>query len=301
MKFAIFCLFFAGCLWGTIGPVSRFIFAAGVTPLETAFWRGAVAGLCYVIHFAAQRIVEGMRAPSAGEAMKGPHRPHLLAIVLFGIFGVAALESSYVYAVNEGGAALASVLLYSAPLWVNLISWKFFGEVISSRQRFALFLTTCGIVGISMFGAPIRFSGIALLAGMVSGFSYALFYLAGKIFFRESSPVSVYMIAFPVASLAILPLIYVASDLTPMDVWLRFKTLPAVPFWALIGIGVLSTYVPYILHGIGLKVVASGRAAIVTMIEPVIAIILSHLIWLEAFSVVGYISALIVIIGVTLT
>lgn len=301
MSNGILFLFLAGVLWGTIGPVSRFVFTAGVTPLETAFWRGTVAGLCYLGHYLlVTRGPQSLRRRTAGHLPLPLYKAHIPAIVLFGVFGVAALECSYVYTVSEGGAALASILLYSAPLWVNLFSWKFLGEKISPRQIMALFMTSCGIAGISLWGGEIRFSTIALVAGLVSGVSYALFYIAGQMFFRRSHPVAVYMIAFPIASVAVLPLIYFTDSLSPSDVLARFVTLAPQPMLALVGIGIISTYVPYILHGMGLRLVESGKAAIVTMIEPVVAIVLSHIIWQESFSLFGYICAVIVIAGVVL-
>lgn len=295
----ILYLLIAACLWGTIGPISRLIFAAGITPLETAFWRGVLAGAAYCIHFVVMRGRILKVAPQDAQSNSmGLYLPNILRIIGFGLVGVALLEGSYVYAVHAGGAALASVLLYSAPIWVNLASWKFFGEDVSHKQWLALFTTSLGITGICLWGAPLSFSALAIVAGLLSGASYALFYLAGRVFFRSSHPVGVYMIAFPVASLALLPFIYAFDGLSPITVVERFLHAPHSAIFAMLTVGLLSTYLPYILHGLGLKRVDTGKAAILTTIEPIVSIALSHWMWGETFSAAGYAFAALVLIGV---
>src|SRR4051812_30341138 len=88
-------------LWGLLGPISKFAFQAGLGPLEVAFWRGAIGGLFFAVHgvFSGQFRVK---------------REHWLSMTGFGVFGVALLEGSNLLAVKEGGAAFASILLYSA-------------------------------------------------------------------------------------------------------------------------------------------------------------------------------------------
>lgn len=292
-------LLIAGCLWGALGPMSRFAFAAGLTPLETAFWRGTIAGISFVAHFA----LVMFRKPSKWQSMDNPRnwdKGLFLTVCCFGILGVGVLEGSYVYAVHFGGAALASILLYSAPIWVNLFGWRILKETIRPKQWFALFMTFSGILGVSLWGAQINFSQIAILCGLLSGLGYALFYVAGKYFFKQCSPVSIFMVAFPVGSLTLLPLLYGVDNLSPLDILSRFNGFSEIAKWSLIGVGVFCTYLPYLFYAAGLKRVDAGRAAIVTTIEPVVAITLAHVFWNEQFSAAGYVFCILVLLGVML-
>lgn len=295
----ILFLIIAACLWGALGPVSRIAFTAGLTPLETAFWRGTIAGMAYALHFS---IVKSMNTGHAAE-MDSPKQWGARQLVYtfgFGLLGVGLLEGSYVYAVHLGGAALASVLLYSAPIWVNLYSWRILREHIAGRQWIALTITFLGIGGVSLWGAPLEFSTLAIIFGLLSGFSYALFYVAGKYFFQRSHPVSVFMISFPIGSLALLPLIYAIDGFTPLQILMRFAEFPRPALFSLVAIGLFSTYLPYLFYAAGLKRIHAGRAAIVTTIEPVVAILLANLMWNEQFSVIGYLCCCLVLIGVIL-
>ncbi len=285
----IFYLLTAASLWGLIGPVSKIMFSHDISPLETAFWRGNVAGAAYLIHW----IIARYPLPK--------HPSDWLKIVLFGVFGVALLEGSFVYAVKTGGAALASVLLYSAPIWVNIAGWLIFGERVQKKRFYSLTMTLVGVIGLCLWGSTATFSQEALIWGLLSGLSYAGFYIAGKLFFRHHHPVVVFMIAFPTGSLALLPFLLNSLPMTTLDVLTGIFNFPRGALIACLFMGIFSTYLPYLLYSAGLQLVQLGRAAIITMVEPLVSVSLAALFWGETFSLAGYFFAALVIMGVTLS
>jgi drug/metabolite transporter, DME family len=284
-----FLLITAAVLWGLIGPVSKYIFSQGMPPLESAFWRGALAGFCFFIHWLFIRYP----LPRSSKDWLG--------IFLFSIFGVALLEGSFVLAVEHAGAALASILLYSAPIWVNLVSLVLFREEIPVRRWFALALTLAGVIGVCALGGEAKFSLKAIFWGLMSGLSYAGFYISGKIFFRRLHPVTVYMIAFPVASFVLLPIISVSSQKAGLGFLTSLTDYPPGVIAACVFVGIFATYLPYLLYGAGLRLVDISRASIITTVEPVIAVITASIVWGERFSIVGYIFMVAVLIGVALS
>ena len=48
--------------------------------------------------------------------------------MLYGVFGIALFYATYINAILSVGVAVAAVLLYTAPVWVTLIAWRFLGE-----------------------------------------------------------------------------------------------------------------------------------------------------------------------------
>lgn len=95
----------AATLWGFLGPFGKMAFQEGVSPLEVAFWRAMLAWFL----FAAQALYQG-------RARVNPR--DLPGLALFGFLCVTLFFGSYQIAVEKGGAAMASVLLYTAPAWV---------------------------------------------------------------------------------------------------------------------------------------------------------------------------------------
>jgi drug/metabolite transporter, DME family len=283
-----FLLIMAALLWGIIGSLSKYIFAQGVTPLETAFWRGTIAGVAYLIH----GILGRYQWPQS--------KRDWAAIILFGILGVALLEGSFVFAVSYGGAALASVLLYSAPIWVNLAGYFFFKESISIKRWFALGLTFSGVVGVCLWGSQVAFTAPGLCWGLASGLSYACFYIAGKTLFHKINPVVVYMFAFPIGSCALLIVIGLTQRESMMSTFMKVTHYSSPVIGSFAVLGLISTYLAYLLYSQGLKYMEASRASIITMVEPIISVSLAAWMWGEVFSIPGYIFAAMVALGVAL-
>src|SRR5687768_3969976 len=109
----------AAVLWGLLGPASYVALRDGVAPLEIAFWRAALAAPLFAAHAV---------AAGGGRAAFRAARGDLPALAAFGVVGVSVFYGAYQLAVREGGAALAAVLLYTAPAWVALLARGVLGE-----------------------------------------------------------------------------------------------------------------------------------------------------------------------------
>ena len=130
----------AAVCWGLIGPVAKLAFREGVEPLEVAFWRAALGGVLFGAHAAWRR---------SGRVA----REHLGVLVAFGLVGVTLFYGAYQLAVEQGGAALASVLLYTAPAWVAGMGVLWLGERLTGAKLAALGMTVLGVVGVALGGS----------------------------------------------------------------------------------------------------------------------------------------------------
>ena len=264
----------AATCWGLLGPVARWALAAGVEPLEIAFWRAVIGGACFVGHAILLRTRRG------ATAMK---RRHLPMMVAFGLVGVTIFYGAYQFAVAAGGAALASVLLYTAPGWVALIGVMWLGERFTVLKATAVALTLGGVAGIAFSGADdVRITWAALAWGLASGFSYALYYPFGKRYFDAYAPATIFAYALPIGALGLVPLVTFASK--DAGAWL-----------ALACIGLVSTYGAYLAYGAGLRRLEASRASIVATLEPVVAAAVAHWWWSERFGTWGYVGAVLVV------
>jgi DME family drug/metabolite transporter len=265
----------AAALWGMLGPVSRFAFQDGVSPLEAAFWRALIGGALFAVH-----------AIVRGEVRVA--RRDLPAVVGFGLVGVALFFASYLRAVQTGGAALAAVLLYTAPVWVALLSAAFLGERLGARKLLAMSLAMAGVAGIALTGGGgVRLSPAALFWGLLSGWAYALYYLFGKRYFARYHAATLFLYAYPVGAAALLPLV-------------RFHHKTPTAWAALLVVAVLPTYVAYLAYSTGLRRVEATRAATVATLEPVVAAAAAYAVWGERLGTAGYLFAGLVVVGVAL-
>lgn len=265
----------AATLWGLLGPVSRFALADGVDPLEIAFWRAALGGVLF-----------GAHALLRGEARVA--RRDVPAVLAFGAVGVAFFFVAYFQAVREGGAALASVLLYTAPVWVALLSVLFLGERLGARKAAAMTLAVAGVAGIAASGGGgARLSPAALGWGLASGWAYAFYYLFGKRYFARYHAATLFLYALPVGALLLLPLV-------------PFRPKTAVAWAVLVFLAVVPTYGAYLLYSAGLRRVEATRAAVVATLEPVVATVAAYAVWGERLGAAGYLAAAVTLLGVGL-
>lgn len=265
----------AASLWGLLGLVTRTALDEGLHPLEVALWRALIGAAFFAVHAAVTRKVRIARAD-------------LPMVVAFGVVGVAGLLGSYSQAVDAGGAALAAILLYTAPVWVALLSAAFLNERITRRIVVALSLATAGVVGIALSGGGgIRLTPAALGWGLLSGFVYALYYLFGKRYFARYSTATLFIYALPIAALTLLPFV-------------DFRPKSGTAWAALVFVGAVPTYASYVVYSAGLKRIEATRAATVAMVEPVVAAIGAYLMWNERLSPVGYACAAVVLLAVLL-
>ncbi len=269
----------AAVLWGFLGPFGKMAFQEGISPLEVAFWRASLAWLCFGSQALIQREIR-------------VEKRDLPSLALFGFFAVTLFYGAYQIAVDRGGAALASVLLYTAPAWVVVLSRFFLKELFTPAKAVALILTLTGVVLISMnqkTGLSIVKGGgpSAILFGLLSGFCYSLYYIFGKHFSEKYSASTLFLYILPFGAICLLP-------------WFTFtdKNLTA---WAALGlIAFVSTYGAYHFYYAGLKHIEAGRASIIATAEPVVAAVVAWFWWNESFSMAGYTGSVLIITAVIL-
>lgn len=272
-------IFAAAALWGLLGPFAKLAFQEGIAPLEVAFWRAVLAWLC----FGSQALWQRQIRVAVSD---------LPALGLFSLTGVFCFYGSYQLAVQKGGAALASVLLYTAPAWVALMAGIIFKEKMTRTKMLALVATLTGVALVSLGagGAIGSASGqmtAAVIWGLVAGFCYSLYYIFGKYFGARYSAATVFFYILPLGALCLLP-------------WLHFSPKSWIAWWALIWLAVLSTYGAYHCYYAGLKHLEAGRAAIAATLEPVVAAVVAFFWWGEYFSLGGYIGSGLILTAVIL-
>jgi DME family drug/metabolite transporter len=272
------CIALAAALWGSLGVVSRGVLAAGVDPLELSVWRATIAGALFAVHAIARGKVR-------------VDRRDYPVLGLFAAIGVSMFYLSYLFAVRTGGAALAAILLYTAPAWVAIASALWLHEPMTRRKLVALATTLLGVAFVA-FGAGggatgLRIGPTALGWGLLSGLAYASYYLFGKRYFVRYEAATLFMYVLPLGALFLLPLVHFTPKSGATWGWIAF-------------LGIVPTYVALQLYEAGLRRVEATRAVTVATLEPVIAAGLAYAVWGEALRPLGYAGAALVLAGVML-
>jgi DME family drug/metabolite transporter len=278
IKGYLFILSAATC-WGLIGIFSSIAFSQGIEPMEVAFWRALLTWIC----FATQAVIQG------NTRFDSKDTPLLF---VFAFFGISLFYISYQYAVKTGGAAFASVLLYTAPAWVVVFSYFIYKEKLTRIKSISVILVIFGVYLISKTGGDAggthSIGFIALLSGLTSGFCYSLYYTIGKYFSKKYTSANLFLYLLPLGALGILPFV-------------DFVHKTPLAWTALISVSVISTFIANHCYYNGLKCLEAGRASIVATVEPVVAALAAYILFGEYFTFLGYWGVFFILTAVIVT
>ena len=238
--------------WGCIGLSNRMLTQAGMELGNRVFVRnfGTLVVLTVVFALLHREVFR----------IKLKHLPIFMAS---GLVSVLLLSIVYFQCQTMCSLSVAAILLYLAPSFVVLFSAVLWKTPLTKRKLAALGISLLGCVlvsGVLGGGASASWGGIAL--GVASGLSYASYTVFAHYGLAHYSSYTMIYWTFLVAGLGSVLL----ADFSALGPVLR---QPKGALGCVLVI-VLSTALPYYLYTKGLEGVESGRASIITNIEPVV-------------------------------
>ena len=247
----------AGVAWGVISLFVRRLSAAGLSPLQISLIRMVTSAVCFFPLLA-------LRDPARLRI-----RPRdLWMFVGTGIVSVVLFNSLYFYTTVMSQASVAVVLLYSSPAFVLLLSALIFREKITRTKLVCLGMTVLGCALVSgVLGGGYRLTFQVLLAGLGSGFFYALYTIFARFALRRYDSMTVTAWTFLLGAVGSLPLGKAAGTVALLGE-------SPILLLSCLGIGLVSTVLPYALYTWGLQRMESGRAAILVAVEPLVGAVL---------------------------
>lgn len=251
------CIIAAAALWGCIGIFLKLLTAAGLGTMQAVAVRVILAAVLY----AAFLLITDRKAFRI--------RPRdIWMFVGTGICSLVFFNWCYfscIKSIEGGGLGIAAVLLYTAPIFVMIMSAIFFREKLTPVKLVALALTFAGCLLVTgVVGSRAAIPTKAILYGLGSGFGYALYSIFGKAATKRYGSKTVTVWSFILGAVAVVPFLFGVE-------WSGLATAQGI-FGAL-GISVLCCILPYLLYTEGLKSVEPGRASVMATVEPVVAAI----------------------------
>lgn len=191
--------------------------------------------------------------------------PHFIGL---GVGSIALFNWCYFTVMNEASLSIAVVLLYTSPVFVALISRFVFKEKITMNKLAAILLTIagCALVAGLLPGGAGGMSLSILMIGLLSGLCCGLYSILGK--FVTPKYHSITITAYTMLTGGVV--------MIPFSGLLANEEAIQEPMMWMYGLGgiLLSTIAAYILFTIGLKYIESGKAAILSTVEPMVAIVI---------------------------
>lgn len=265
-------------IFGTLGIFVRNI---SVSSGELALYRAILAALL----IAAYLLVTKQRIPLAN-IKKGV--PLLLASgVAMGINWILLFEA-YKYTT----VSVATLSYYFAPVIVTVVCPILFKEKLTGKQIICFVMSTLGLVlitGIGDVGKGNDFIGI--LFGLGAAVFYATVILLNK-FIKNVEGIHRTFLQFLAAIVVLIPYVLMTSGVT-------LGNLKGIGWVNLLIVGLIHTGVTYCMYFSSLKELPGQKAAILSYIDPLVAVLISVTILGESMTLWQVIGG-ILILGFTL-
>jgi len=283
-KLALLYIGAGAALWGIIGVFVSYFYEIGFSPTQVVTIRALSASLFLVLYV----IIKNRQL----FRIKVSDSKYFIGT---GIFSIVLFNWCLFSAIEETSISIASILLYTAPAFVTIFSRLIFKESLTKRKVMALITTLVGcsfVIGI-LPNTNESISLYGLILGLGSGLFYALYSIFGKFALRKYHSLTVTVYTFLFAAIAVTPF---------SGLWNVMPLFSDIKVWFyIIGLGFLSTMLPFLLYTKGLNTIESSRASIIATIEPVVASLIGFMFFHEKLSLWQYMGIILVIAAVIIT
>jgi drug/metabolite transporter (DMT)-like permease len=284
----------AAVLWAVNGAVSKVVLSSGMSSLRLAQIRSTGAFVLLALALAATR--------PASLRLRRRELPYL---ILFGAGGLALVQLFYFLAIHRLAIGIALLIEYLAPVLVALWARFVMHRPVRKRIWVALALAVAGLALVVEIWSGLSLDAAGVGAALAGAASYALYLLLAEHGVADRDPISLICFGFLFAAVlwaVVQPWWSFPSELVREDVSLggHLSSLHA-PAWSLMAwIVVLGTIVPFGLLVASLRHIGATRAAIVAMLEPVVATVVAYA-WLgESLTTVQLVGGAVVLAAILL-
>lgn len=269
-------LILAMSIFGTIGLFVRLI---SLPSSVIALVRGAVATVFLLIFVRCRHLALD----------KSAIRRNLLLLLLSGImisFNWIFLFESYRYTT----VATATLCYYMAPVMVTLASPLVLNEHLGLKRGLCVLVAVIGMVfvsGVPQSGLPKQNEALGIALALCSAVLYACALLANK----KMTPIPAYdrtILQMGTAALVMIPYILLTEDVRSLAFSPRSVVL-------LLVVGVLHTGISYALYFGSIGVLPVQTVALLSYIDPIVAVLLSALLLKEPLGWSGALGAVLVL------
>ena len=187
--------------------------------------------------------------------------------------------------------SVATLSYYFAPVIVTVVCPFLFREKLTCRQIVCFLMSTVGLVLITGIGGTGKNDFLGILLGLSAAVFYASVVLLNK-FIKNVEGIHRTFLQFLAAILVLLPYVAFTGGF-------HLGALNLTGWGNLLIVGILHTGVTYCMYFSALRNIPGQKAAILSYIDPLVAVLVS-VVWLQEAMTVWQIAGGILILGFTL-
>lgn len=263
------------------GTIAVFVRNIGVTSGELALYRAILAAVMIGAFLA----ITGQKIPVKGLGKE------LFLLLLSGVamgFNWILLFEAYKYTT----VSVATLSYYFAPVIVTVVSPMLFREKLTAKQIACFVMSTVGIVLITGIGEMAGGTDhIGIFFGLSAAVLYATVVLLNK-FIKHVEGIHRTFLQFFAAIVVLIPYVMLNGGTT-------LGNLNGLGWVCLLVVGLVHTGIAYCLYFTALKDVSGQEAAILSYVDPLVAVLISVTVLGESMNLLQIIGG-VLILGFTL-
>ena len=281
-KKGISLVLIATLFWGMMGVTSRTLANSGIDSMSISFFRCLIASIGFSIFL----LIFNRKAFSID--LKG-----IIVSALYGIVTFGLSFTTFNIAVERVPIAVATVLMFTNPIWVTIFNAIFFKEKITAKKAVVILLAITGCILISnIFGVGLEnLDIIGLLIGLSTGVLFALQLVIPRFFDGKYSKDSMLIYGF-IASAIVLAFF---TDFSGVNTAITTNAQPIFVVLNILSIGVLSTFIANIAYVKSTDYIDSGIASVLVALEPVLGSLFAYLVYGETLTALQLLGGLIIV------
>lgn len=275
----------AAIFWGYMGIPSKHLQHLGITPYCVAFFRTSVAAVFFTF-YALKKDFKSLKVDIKS----------LLFFMFYGIIAIAGCFIGYNVSINYVPIALTTMLMFTCPFWVVILSYFLFKEKFTVKKIISMILTLIGCFMVckiyKIYSMPINIRGI--IFGLGSGFAFSMQTILAKIASKKYNQDVFLCYSFLFASLFLIPFLNVKSTIeiitnTPKSLFIIKNILI---------LGIVNTFIANGSYILSVKYIKASSASIISTLELVIASIFAYFIFNESLDIIQIIGMSSVVIAI---
>lgn len=274
----------ATLFWGMMGICSRNLSLAGFSSFDISFFRCLIAGALFLLWM----LFKDKKVLMLDK--KG-----ILTCGLYGIGTFAISFISYNIAVERIPISVATVLMFTNPIWVTIFNAIFFKEKINAKKILVIILCIIGCLCIAdiFTSGNIELDPIGVIAGIVNGMAFAMQIIIPRFFVGKYEQDSMLIYGFLGGAL----FLALFTDFNNIFTILSTDTSIMSSIGNILFISVLSTFIANTFYVKSTTYIGTSLTSILVSLEPILGSLFAFIIFKEVMSSIQILGAGIVIIA----
>jgi len=240
-----------------------------------------------------------------GKKQLAVKRSEIKDLVLFGVIGIAVVNSFYYFALKYLYVSVALIIEFTAPIWIALYLRFVKKKNISRTAWIGIICAFSGLVLISQVWTGKSLHPLGVIVAILDALALAYYFLTADRLGQNRSSLSLTTWGMGIAA------IFWAMALPWWNFPFEFLTQTfslsgelsrfSAPGWALIlWIVVTATVIPYLLTVAAIKELSASTSSVIAMLEPIIAGVIAWILLNEAFTNIQLFGCAVVLFGIYL-